>query len=331
MPRPPRVDVAPGGFRPARGGREQLPPPRPISARFGLLGLRLAALLPYPVTFGLAGVAGWVAARLPLRTVRVAEVNIATCLPELSNEERRALLLQSTMATARAACEVGPFWMWPRDRVLGLVRDVRGIDVLERAFAAGRGVVLAGPHLGAWELGALYCSSRFPVTGLYRRPVDPALDAFLVRGRTRFGGRLVSNTASGIRTLIRALGRGEVIGVMPDQDPRRGAGVFVPFFGVPANTTTLVSRLVQRTGAALVLAFAERLPKGAGFRLHFREASPGLFDADVVKSATALNADIERLVRDCPEQYLWSYKRFSVRPQGQRNPYRQAAHAEITV
>jgi KDO2-lipid IV(A) lauroyltransferase len=118
---------------------------------------------------------------------------------------------------------------------------------------------------------------------------------------------------------------------MPDQDPRRGAGVFVPFFGVPANTSTLVSRLAARSGAAVMLAFAERLPGGAGFRLHFRAASEAVRDTDLVRSASALNLDIERLVRERPEQYLWSYKRFSVRPPGEANPYRTAAHADATA
>ena len=151
------------------------------------------------------------------------------------------------------------------------------------------------------------------------------------RGRTRFGARLAPATPGGLRTLVRDLSDGGIVGIMPDQDPRRGAGVFVPFFGVLANTTTLISRLAGLSGARVVLAFAERLPAGAGFCLHFREASPAVYDADMLTSAAALNLDIERLVRDCPEQYLWSYKRFRVRPHGEQNPYRPLARAETTT
>jgi Kdo2-lipid IVA lauroyltransferase/acyltransferase len=320
-----------GLYRPARGGREQVAPPRPIAAWFGVAALRSFALLPFPAIYHLAGALGHMAAILPARPVRFARITIRTCFPEMSPREQQALARRSLAESARAVCELGAFYTWKRERALGLVREVRGADLLETACAGGRGVIIAAPHLGAWELALLHTSSRLPVTALYRPPPDAALDRFYARGRTRFGVRLVPRTPGGIRTIVRALSEGQVVGIMPDQDPRRGAGVFVPFFGVLANTTTLVSRLAARSGAPVIFAFAERLADGAGFRLHFRPASPAVHDADVVVSASALNLDIERLVRACPEQYLWSYKRFSVRPAGEANPYRPVAHAETTT
>jgi len=319
-----------GLFRPARAGRGEVAPPRPIAGWFGLLALRGVALLPFPIIYRVAGVLGRIAARLPLRPVRFATITIRTSFPGLSTRERAALLRRSTAESARTVCELGALWTWSRNHVLGLVREVRGEHHLQAALAHGRGVILAGPHLGAWELIGLYCSSRSSITALYKRPAVTTLERFYRRGRTRFGARLAPGTPGGIRTLVRALSDGHIVGIMPDQDPRRGAGVFVPFFGVLANTTTLVSRLAQRSGAPVVLAFAERLPAGAGFRLHFSPASPAVYDADLLASASALNLDIERLVRDCPEQYLWSYKRFRVRPPGEANPYRPIAHAEPT-
>ena len=327
----PRPDVALDRFHPARGGHPAAASPHPVAIWLGLLALRALARLSFPALYRVAGALGWVAGRLPFRQVRFATITIRTCFPKLGERERQALVRRSTVASVRAVCEMGALWTWPRDRALGLVREVAGLDLLEAAVAAGRGVILAGPHLGAWELVNLYCSSRFSVAALYRRPVDAALERFLVQGRTRFGSRLVPGTPSGLRTLARALDNREIVLLMPDQDPRRGAGVFVPFFGVLANTMTLASRLARRSGARVVLAFAERLPGGVGFRLHFRDASPAVYDADVPTSAAALNADIEHLVRNCPEQYLWSYKRFRVRPRGEENPYRRSAHAQTTA
>ena len=326
-----RRAVTPGLFRPARGGREQVAPPRPIASRAGVAALRGLALLPFPAIYHLTGALGRVAARLPAKPVRFASITIRTCFPDMSPAEQQTLARRSLIESMRTVCETGAFWTWSRERVLGLVREVRGAEILEAARAAGRGVIVAAPHLGAWELAVLYCSSRFPATVLYRRPPDAALDRFYTKGRTRFGASLVPATAGGIRHLVRGLADGHVIGIMPDQDPRRGAGVFVPFFGVLANTTTFVSRLAARSGAPVMLAFAERLPGGAGFRLHFRPASEAVRDTDVMVSAEALNLDIERLVRECPEQYLWSYKRFSVRPKGEANPYRPITHAETTA
>jgi len=315
-------------LHPARAGGEKRPAPRPAAAWFGLWALRALACLPYPVLSRVAAALGWVGSRLPSRPVRFAAINVRTCLPDLDESAQRTLVRRSTIESVRGVCEAAALWTWPRERVLGLVREVRGLDIVEAAVARGRGVILAAPHLGAWELVGLYCSSRFPFSALYRRPVDASLDRFLRRARSRFGCRLVPTTPGGLRAIARALERGEIIGLLPDQDPRLGAGVFAPFFGVLANTTTLVSRLTSRSGAPVVLAFAERLPSRAGFRLHFRAASGGVYDADLLTSAAALNSDIERVVREHPEQYLWSYKRFRVRPRGEQNPYRRPAHAQ---
>ncbi len=326
-----RRAVTQGLFRPARGGRELVAPPRPVASWLGVVALRGLALLPFPGIYRLAGALGRAAALLPAKPVRFAGITIKTCFPDMSPREQQALAHRSVAESVRTVCELGAFWTWSRERVFGLVRDVRGAELLETAYSEGRGVIVLAPHLGAWELASLYCSSRFPVTALYRRPPDATLDRFYARGRTRFGATLVPATPGGIRRLVRALSAGHVVGIMPDQDPRRGAGVFVPFFGVLANTTTLVSRLAARSGAPVMLAFAERLADGAGFRLHLNPASQAVYDADVVASVSSLNLDIESLVRSCPEQYLWSYKRFSVRPAGEANPYRPIAHAETTT
>jgi Kdo2-lipid IVA lauroyltransferase/acyltransferase len=326
-----RRAVKPALYRPARGGPEQVAPPRPVAAAIGALVLRGLALLPYKAIHHLAGSIGRAGSRLPIKPVRFAGITIRICYPEMSDADRARLVRQSLVESMRAVCELGAFWTWSRDNLTGLVREVRGADILEAARAKGRGVIVAAPHLGAWELAVLYCSTQLPITALYRRPPDARLDRFYSNGRTRFGARLVTATPAGIRQLVRALSDGQVVGIMPDQDPRRGAGVFVPFFGVLANTTTLVSRLAQRTGARVILAFAERLSDGAGFRLHIRPASDAVHDPDLVRSASAMNADIEKIVREHPEQYLWSYKRFSVRPEGERNPYRMVAHAETTA
>ncbi len=323
----PRRDAEGSLYRPARGGAGRERKRRPVAARFGVVALRVLAFLPYPAIYRLAGWLGRAAAALPIKPSRFTDVTLRLCFPDFSALDRKRLARLSLMETARALCEVGAFWTWSRGRVLGLVRDVRGLDVLEAARSQGKGVIVVAPHIGAWELNVLYCSSRYPVTTLYKHPVDASIDRFFTNGRSRFGAALVPTTAGGIRRVVRALADGHLLGILPDQDPRRGAGVFAPFFGVPANTSTLVPRLVQLSGAPAVLMFSERLAKGRGFRIHFRPASDDVRDLDVVRSATALNLDIERLVREYPEQYLWSYKRFRVRPQGEANPYRRTAHA----
>jgi KDO2-lipid IV(A) lauroyltransferase len=128
--------------------------------------------------------------------------------------------------------------------------------------------------------------------------------------------------------LHRALRSGEIAGILPDQDPGHGSGVFVPFFGILANTTTLIAKLVNRTRPAVLFIWAERLPAGAGFRMHIVEpSSPQLYDDDVEIAVRAMNCELENLIRTAPQQYLWSYKRFRYRPPGLKNPYRHGVHA----
>lgn len=287
-------------------------------------GLRLASLLPLRAVHRLGEWLAPIALRFPGRGRDSMLTNLALCFGDLDPAARRDLARASLVEGCRAMLELGPLWCWGRERVLSLVREVVGQDRLDAALATGRGVVLLGPHLGAWELVGLYVSSRVPMTSLYRVPRVRRLERTYLRARERFGARLVQAGPAGVRELYRALARGELIGVLPDQDPGANAGVFAPFFGVPANTSTLAVRLLARTRAVPLFAWAERLERGAGFRLHFVEPARDALRActDVDRATGALNQELERLIRRKPQQYLWSYRRFRHRPEGQRNPYR---------
>ncbi len=290
--------------------------------------IRLVGSLGYPALHRLGGFAGRMLAALPTDARRATRLNLAMCMPALPAGERRDLERASLVESGRTMLELGALWCWPRERVLALVREVEGLDVLLAARARGKGVLLLTPHLGAWELAGLYVSSIAPTTAMYKPPRHPEMERFYNDARERLGARLVPADASGVRALHRALRQGEVAGVLPDQDPGRGSGVFVPFFGVLANTTTLVAKLARKTGAPVVLTWAERLEGGAGFRIHYVEpAMPELAGDDTEAAVRATNRELERLIRGAPRQYLWSYKRFRYRPPGLKNPYRHGIDA----
>jgi KDO2-lipid IV(A) lauroyltransferase len=198
------------------------------------------------------------------------------------------------------------------------VREVRGAELLHRA--PGRGLIVLSPHLGAWELAGLHLARQGP-TAIFYKP-QRYLDDLILAARRRSGAQLAPITAKGIRVLVQALERGEYVGVLPDQEPRENKGAcFAPFFGIPALTMLLVARLARRTGAPVIFMFAERLPEAAGFRMHCIPAPEGIDSDDDVVAATALNRGIEQCVRVCPEQYVWPYKRFRRRPEGQPGIY----------
>ena len=156
---------------------------------------------------------------------------------------------------------------------------------------------------------------------VYRPPRRAALEPLLLRARGALGPEQVRAEGAGVRTLYKRLQAGGTVGILPDQQPKQGDGAFAPFFGVPALTMVLVSRLAHRTGATVLFAFAERLPHGAGFRIRFRAAPDGIADADLPTAVAALNRGVEECVNLAFEQYQWHYKRFQLRPDDGPNPY----------
>lgn len=205
---------------------------------------------------------------------------------------------------------------------------LEGEACVEAAYAAGKGIVYLTPHQGCFELSAQAAARRWsaergPITVLYR----PARQAWLAKvmetARNRPGMLAVPTTLAGVRQMIKALRRGEAVGLLPDQVPPEGQGLWSPFFGRDAYTMTLAARLAQQTGAAVVLARCERLPWGRGYVTHF-EPLPAPLSADMDQALLQINQAMEHLIRQCPEQYLWGYGRYK-KPRAEAAPAVEAA------
>jgi KDO2-lipid IV(A) lauroyltransferase len=214
--------------------------------------------------------------------------------------------------TGKGVTELIAVWFGTDEKVSGLVRCDTW-SVVEEARRGGKGLIFLTPHLGCFEISALYGAQRLPITVLYRPPKLRWIEPLMVAGRSRWQSTVAPATLRGVRTLYKALQRGEAVGLLPDQAPGVGEGVWAEFFGRPAYTMTLVTRLQKATGAAVIMAFAERLPRGAGYHLHLQAVPIDNLDE------AALNRAIEALVRSCPAQYLWGYNRYKV-PAGAGKP-----------
>ena len=284
--------------------------------------LRLIAGLSLPRIHGLGAFLGGLLWRMPNAARHIADRNLTLCFPELPPIERDRLLRRNLIETSKGFLELGPLWLWPSEQVLGLVQGpVAGEGELAAAVDRRRGAILLTPHLGAWEMAGLYYSSRYPLTILYR-PSRVGMDQLSQQGRGRLGGRVVATDTAGIRALLAGLRRGEVLGILPDQDPgEEGGGVFAPWFGIAASTMTLVPRLALKTGAPVFLTWAERLPQGQGYSLHLQALPDVTAAASLEDTAAALNRGVEAAIRSLPTQYLWAYKRFKTRPPGQPKLY----------
>lgn len=206
--------------------------------------------------------------------------------------------------TGRMMCEIPFIWFRSHAHLIGCVRCDDGA-VLDEAEREGRGILFLTPHLGAFEVTARYYASRHPITVMFKPPKQAALGAVMAAARALPVLKPVPAALSGVRAMLRALRAGEAVGLLPDQVPGDGEGRWVPFFGRRAYTMTLPLRLVQSSGAAVVLTVAERLPGGDGWRVHFERMRE-------TPTPEAVNGAMERLIRRWPEQYLWGYNRYKV-------------------
>jgi Kdo2-lipid IVA lauroyltransferase/acyltransferase len=273
------------------------------------------ARFPLVVLHGLGNFVGWMLWLLPNGRRNAAYCNLAVCMPQLSRGERSRLVRRSLCHEMKTILEMPVIWLAGEKRVLGMVKQWRGAEVIDQALAKGKGMILLTLHQGNWEACAIPFSKDYTATGLYK-PQKGAVNDLSLLGRCRFGGQMLAAEGGVGRNVAKVLARGETVYFMPDQDPPPGRGVFAPFFGVAAHTPTLVAKLVKLTGAPVVFFYGERLSWGRGFIAHWFAAPPEIYSEDVATSVAGMNAGLERCARDCPEQYWWGYKRFRRRPEG---------------
>jgi KDO2-lipid IV(A) lauroyltransferase len=268
---------------------------------------RLLSLLPLPVLHNLGAILGWLAYGLSPTYRRHLRENSAQA-------GATAVRGEAIAEAGKTLLELPKLWLRPQDEVVARVVQVTGWELVEAAWAAGRGILFLTPHLGCFEISAQYYAGRKtpdeptgrPITVLYRRPKQAWLAPMIENGRGA-NLKLAPADVSGVKKLLKALKAGEAVGILPDQAPREGEGVWAPFFGRPAYTMTLAARLAQ-TGAAVLLVYAERLHYGAGYHQHFM-----LPESDVTTPA-GVNREIERVIRMCSGQYLWGYNRYKGSP-----------------
>lgn len=283
--------------------------------------ISLLGRLPLRVLHRLGAALGRLALRFDNRECRVTRRNLELCLPELSVDERECLLAATLAQAGCTLTETCALWTRPLTENLGLIREVVNEDLFRQALSAGTGLVIAAPHLGNWELLNQYLAANTPISIVYRPARQGFTEVLLRRVRQHPGVSQVRAEAAGVRQLFRDLKSGGTLGILPDQQPKQGEGEFAPFFGLPALTMTLLTRLLERTDADVLFAYAERLPDSAGFRMVFLPPPQALRDA--TNPVAALNAGVEACVRRVLPQYQWGYKRFSMQPD-QRSVYDHA-------
>ncbi len=290
--------------------------PRHWPAWFGAGLIWLLARVPYRLLMRIGGMFGAIATRAMRSRKRIAARNLALCFPDLSDAERADLLDANLRDSGRMLVEFALAWMGSRRAILRVPVTIEGLEHLEAAQAAGRGVLLTGAHFSHLELAGrlLVEHAGVALAGMYRVHGDAAFEWVIRRARARYAATMFRKDE--LRACVRWMRDGGRVWYAPDQDMRGKDAVFVPFFGVAASTITATHHLARLSGAAVVPFFHRRLP-GGGYALRLEAPLEDFPGDDVTVDTARVNAAIERMVREAPEQYLWIHQRFKTRPAGE--------------
>ena len=276
---------------------------------------RLFALLPLSVLHSFGALFGRLTYAASAQYAARTRENLRQAGITAGEDEYRGVLSATIAETGKGITELAWVWGRPYNEVLGRVRECAGLEHIIAAQARGKGIIFLTPHLGCFEISALYAAQRVPITVLYRPPKLGWLEGVMRGGRERGQAKLAKADIGGVRLLYKALKRGEAVGLLPDQVPSRGEGEWADFFGRPAYTMTLAGRLAESSNATVLIAYSERLPHGQGYVIHVEPLALD-FTAPVPPQ---INAALERVIRACPAQYLGSYNRYKI-PRGVHAP-----------
>ena len=264
---------------------------------------RLLSMLPLGLMHALGWISGWVAFAVsgPYRQKFLTHVRQAGL--------SRAQWSAAVGAAGQLLAELPRLWFGPVPAV-----QWSGNEHIEAALAMHRGIIFLTPHLGCFEVTAQAYAQRYgrqghPMTVLFRPPRKAWLHALVTSARARPGLHTAPTTLAGVKQMIKALRKGDCVGLLPDQVPPQGQGIWTPVFGRDAYTMTLAVRLAQQTNASILIAWGERLTWGRGFKVHVHPLSTDL-PRDITQAVAAINRAMEHLIRQCPQQYLWGYARY---------------------
>ena len=270
--------------------------------------LKLLAKLPLCVVHFLGAALGWISYLSYKKYAKLINQNLK--LSKLATNEVlfKKTLNRNISETGKAFLEIFAIWFKDYSKLKNWYQGCTGWEYVESALAKGKGIIFLTPHLGCFEITSLYYGQFNPITVLFRPPRQDWLMPLISQGRQRGKVDLAPANAQGVKLLLQALKRGEAIGILPDQAPHEGEGEWVSFFDRPAYTMTLASKLAEKTGAQVLMAFGERLDNGRGYHIHIKPIEQG-----GINTPALLNQEIEKAIAQCPSQYMWIYDRYKVR------------------
>ncbi len=261
---------------------------------------------------------GWLYYWFPSPACRIAARNIELCFKEMDAKERRRLVQCHFRLCGFAVLCLSVIWLGPKWRMKKFITIIDGHHV-DDVYASGRNAILLAPHFIGLDLGGLRMSMERKTVSMYRKSRSLLLE-YLFQKRSRFGAVVIERMSS-LKPVIRSIREGKPFYYLPDQDMGERASVFAPFFGIPAATVTALGRIAQSTNAAVIPCITRLLPLGRGIEVRLYPALEDYPTDDPRDDAGRMNREIEQWVREMPEQYMWSYRRFKTRPNNEPSLY----------
>ncbi|TQV88623.1 lysophospholipid acyltransferase family protein [Aliikangiella coralliicola] len=272
--------------------------------------------LPRMIVTGLSRFFAYAGYWLNSKNSQTVLTNLKLCFPALEKRERRTLARQVVAESALMYGEVVDAWMGSKQEIESKIFEINGQNILEECRQAEKPIIVAVPHIGNWEYFWHWLQLNYTAISMYSPAKFDLLDEVMFKARTKFGGKPFATDPKGIMGLLRALKKGGIMMILPDQAPREGAGVYTPFFGYPAYTMTLLHKFIGKTGAQLLFGSCIRLKDGKGFSINIEKADFPFEKREIDPFNLAMNQQIEKIIERNPEQYQWSYKRFKRQSNG---------------
>ena len=212
---------------------------------------------------------------------------------------------ENTQELGKSILESMYIWASTQEKTLSLINEVHGKEFIDQAEKIEKGIIFLTPHLGCFEIASIFYGATNSLTIMHRKARKKWMSDLMIKGRKKGFVNLASTDNMGLRKILRALKRSEAVGILPDQVADKGQGEMTDFFGRPAYTMILTNKLIKRTKASIIMAYAERLKDGRGFDIHLK-----LIKRENILTPLDLNKELELFIRKNPTQYFWSYDRF---------------------
>ena len=277
----------------------------------------VARLASYPVALAMGRTIGRFVYRVAGRRRHITEVNTSLCFPELSQEDQNRMVLEHFESAGISLLMIGFSW-WASDRKLEPLTHTKGFEYLEQGLKSGRGILMVGVHFVDLDLIGRMFGHHFPFAVMYRQHENPVIEWAIRRNRERRFSQAIPR--GDVRTVLRTLKKNGIVWVAADQAQKGKHTTLVPFFGEPASTSTIISRIARISDAPVLMGYGYRLPGNDGYLLE-TSAPFEDFPGESLEAATGrINLEIEAAVRKAPAQYLWMHRRFKKRI-GLPDPY----------